>query len=369
MDKKDQNQKKPFEVIKEGFARARFSGALSGCAPPPQHGPISFAALENNGGLNPEEFYATQSRLLSMAVTPYRKFDFTREGVLKAAVPLFEGLTLYANHWPDVNNWKGLVQEAAWDDRNNPPGINAMLVIDKTIDPKLARGVEIKALRSVSVTIWFDYERSHPDLAGFWDRLGEEVDGEMVRLIVTRITQAGEVSIVWEGEDPFAKTFEAGAPDDAPAHTTVEEEAAMKLTAATMALLGIAVGTEITEEMLEGKIGEMGSKISDLETKVGELEPEAKLGKQLLTETRERAATLYKALKGEKTVEAFVTGVIEKADLATARALCQEYEAEADKNIPLACPKCGEKLTRRSSLETETPSAASGKRAEDFKIQ
>lgn len=363
MGEKDPNRKKSFEVIREGFARARFGGQFSGGVIPGEAAPLTLAAVEDNGGLDPAEYHVCLARLLSAATTPYRKFDFSREGVLKAAVPLFEGLTLYANHWADVESWKGFVQEPVWDDQNTPNGINAKIVLDRTVDPKLARGVETRALRSFSVTIWFEYQKSHPDLAGFWDRLGEEVDGEMVRLIVTKITNAGEVSVVWEGEDPFAKSFEAGG--DAPAQPT-EEDATMKLSAATIALLGIAAGAELTGDLLEAKISET---VTGLKGRIAELEPNARLGEQLLTETRERAATLYKALKGEKAIDTFVSGVIEKADLATARAFCQEYEGEIEKTVPLACPKCGETLSRRSSLAGDGDQATGdGRRVDDYKV-
>lgn len=352
--------KKQFEVIREGLARARFGGLFSGGVIPGVVEPLKLAAVENNGGLNPEEYYVCNARLLSAAVTPYRKFDFTGEGVLKKAVPLFEGLTLYANHDADVNDWKGMVQEPVWDDQNNPNGINAKVVLDRTVDPKLARGVETKALRSFSVTIWFAYERSHPDLAGFYDRLGEIVDGEMVRFVVTEITQAGEVSVVWEGEDPFAKSFEAPENNGgAPSNQEGEED--MKLTAATIAALGITVGTDITEALLE-------EKVTGLTTQLATLKADAAIGVQTLKETRERAVTLYKAAKGEKSVESFITGVIEKADLGTARAFCQEYQSAVDEAAPLKCPKCGEQFQRRSSLESGTGGAHKGKNVSDYQL-
>jgi len=351
--------RKQYEVLKEGFAKATFGGALSGCDTAPVGGSIAFAAVEDNGGRNPEEYFVTNARLLSMAVTPYRKFDFTRPGVLKSAVPLFEGLTLYANHWADVNNWKGLVEGCVWDEKNDPPGINGMVVADRVVDPKLARGLETKALRSLSVTIWFSYERSHPDLANFYDRLGETVDGQVVRFIVTQITQAGEVSVVWEGEDPHAKTFGAGGNEEPILVSGGDEE--MKLSTATLGLLGIAAGTEITEVLLE-------TKVRQLSDQVDQFKADAAIGQATLKETRERAVTLYKAAKGEKAVETFVTGVIEKADLATARAFCLEYQGEVEESMPLNCPGCGEKLSRRSSVpEGEQLEPGDGKRAEAFK--
>lgn len=373
--------KKNFEVINEGLAKARFGGQFSGGIIPGISEPLKLAAVENNGGLDPAEYFVTNCRLLSAAVTPYRKFDFTKEGVLKAAVPLFEGLTLYANHDADVNDWKGLIQDPVWDETNTPNGINAKAVLDRTIDPKLARGVETKALRSFSVTIWFAYEKSHPDLPGFYDRLGETVDGEMCRFIVTEITNAGEVSVVWEGEDPFAKSFEANPGPPEPGEKTPLQKGGnkdMKITAATLAILGVAAGTEPTEVELEAFIT---GKITALETQIAGLKPDAAVGVQTLKESRERAVTLYKAAKGEQAVETFISGVIEKADLATARAFCSEYKTAVESLAPmkcphcgeglspLKCPHCGEKLSRRSSLpEDEKGFKAGGKRTEDYKL-
>jgi hypothetical protein len=343
--------------------------AAAGAIPPGLKEPIKFAAGEGeseNGGLNPEEFLATPWRILSMAVTPYRFFDFTRPGVLKAAAPLFAGVTLYANHYVDVDNWKGFVQSPVWDEKNSPPGINATLVIDKTVDAKLARGVEIKALRSASVTIWFEYERSHPDLRGFYDRLGEEVDGEIVRFVVTKIARAAEVSIVWEGEDPFAKSLAASGGKTKGLEKPQEGEQEMKLTATLLALVGFAAGAEPTAEEVEAKIKET---LDAKQTEIDSLKLDADLGKQLLTETRERATTLYKALKKDKAVGAFITGVIGKADLATARGLVEEYEAAVEGLAPLKCTKCGETLSRRSSAEPEgDKGAVLGKKAADYKL-
>ena len=370
-------EKQSFEMIREGFAWARFGGQFSGAVIPGEKAPITLAAVEDNGGLNPEEYFVANCRLLSLAVTPYRRFDFMRDGVLKAAVSLFDGLTLYANHDADVTQWKGRMQAPVWDGANTPNGINGQAVFDRTVDPMLARGVETKALRSFSVTIWFNYERSHPDLANFYERLGEIIDGEMVRFIVTEITNAGEVSVVWEGEDPYAKTFKAGTEGSelgAGKHRNHKEGGdTMKLTAATCVLLALAADADPSPEELEAKIREkftgLETKITTLETEAVTLKADAAIGVQTLTETRERATTLYKALKGDKFQQTFVDGVIGKADLATARALVTEYEAETEKNIPLTCPKCGEKLSRRSSVENQGGNAGlGGKRAEDYKL-
>lgn len=140
----------------------------------------------------------------------------------------------------------------------------------------------------------------------------------------------------------------------------------MKVTQKLAVLLALTVGTEIDEATLDAAVS---GKIEALQSKVAALEPDAAIGVQTLKETREKAVTLYKAAKGEKVVDAFITGVIEKADLATARAFVQEYQLAVDQSIPLACPKCGEKLSRRSSREEELNNlTCPNKRAEDYKV-
>ncbi len=363
-------QQKQFEVVREGLAWGRFGMATSGCLQPGVKGHFNFATGEGapeNGGLNPEEFLVTPWRILSAAVTPYRFFDFTRPGVLREAVEMFAGVTLYTNHYADVENWKGFVQSPTWDETNTPPGINAELVIDKTVDARLARGVEIKALRSASVTIWFEYERSHPELKNFYDYLGEEVDGEVVRFVVTRIVRAAEVSIVWEGEDPFAKSLAApgGSTKTGLEVPTEKGDDNMKVYAALAARLGIAEGTELTLEELDARITVV---IDGKTAELAGLKADAALGQQLLKETRETAMTRYKALKGEKSQQAFVDGVILKADLSTARALLAEYDAALEEAAPLTCEKCGGTLSRRSSHAGGSGDQLGGKRAEDYKV-
>lgn len=134
----------------------------------------------------------------------------------------------------------------------------------------------------------------------------------------------------------------------------------MKITAALAVLLALAEGTEITPEALEAKLKEQ-------KTALDALQADAALGKQLLTETRTKAETLYKLAKGDKFSPDYLK-IIQGADLASARAIVVEYTTQAEESIPLACPKCGEKFSRRSSAEDENKDKGSslGKREEDY---
>lgn len=364
---RDSLKENGIKLVREGLAVAKFGVMLGAHAHSLGTGPFQFEALEAEGELNPEEYLAKPFRILSAAVTPYRFFDFSEKGVLKSAVPFFEGLTVYANHNADVNAWKGFTKGAAWDEKNDPPGINALMVIDKTVDPRLARGVEIGALKSASVTVWFEFERSHPELKYFYDNLGEEVDGEVVRFVVTKIIRAAEVSIVWEGEDPHAKalgTSLAAGDEDTKTKTTQKEGGTVAFGKAFLKLLGLGAEAEATETEVESKAME---KIEALETSVAELKPDAEVGKQHLEKTRERAATLYKALRGDGAKQNYIDNVILKADLETAEALVDEYQGSVEETVPLTCPKCGETLSRRSS-QAEGKKDAGEKSIEDYKV-
>src|SRR5207244_11978770 len=93
----------------------------------------------------------------------------------------------------------GTVIESIWDNTgdksDNVPGINAKLMIDALWNPQVARGLLLRpfpAINESSVKVCFEYEFSHPQLLekGFWfywDSLGEEIDGSIVRFIVTKI--------------------------------------------------------------------------------------------------------------------------------------------------------------------------------------
>jgi len=364
--------KEQYRIIKEGLAVARFGCVIGNEVIAPGNEPIKFAVEEGDSGdLDGEEFLVKPFRFLSQTLTPYRFFDFTREGVLKSAVPFFDGLTVYANHYADVERWKGYTQKPVWDSENEPNGINGLMVLDRTVDANLARGVEIGALKSASVTIWFEYERSHPDLRNFYDYLGEEVDGEIVRFIVTKLVRAAEVSIVWEGEDPYAKALEAHgakrmAHGEEGKNINQEGGKRMKLSEKFLKMLGVEAPSdgEVSPEVLEAAVEE---KLANTAREIETLKPDAEIGKKHLEGLRGKAATLYKALKGEDAKEGFIDNVIKTADLATAQSLVDEYQAGMEEAVPLTCPECGAKLSRKSSVKTGQEKKE-GKDIGDYKI-
>ena len=82
----------------------------------------------------------------------------------------------------------------------------------------LVRGVAMEppAIHSASVTVLFEFDFSHPDLVEegrFWQLLGEEVEGEIVRLIVTTILGYWEISLVFQGAQEENKQLPAETMD------------------------------------------------------------------------------------------------------------------------------------------------------------
>jgi hypothetical protein len=160
-------------------------------------------------------------RALSQTVIEGYWIDYSRPGVLEASTPLLAGQTVYADHhfW-NVEKWLGVVNESRWDAEGahteGLPGINVELKIDAFLNPRIARGLLMQppAIHSASVTILFEYEYSHGELADegrFWDLLGEEVAGETVRLIATKILAYWELSLVFQGADRTAKQLPPAA--------------------------------------------------------------------------------------------------------------------------------------------------------------
>ncbi|MCG8643333.1 MAG: hypothetical protein MI862_26640 [Desulfobacterales bacterium] len=329
-----------FEIIKDGFARARFDLVAEHQPLEAGAAPFSFEGEDEEIHQESEEHFKKLFRCLSAATTQSRFFDFSEEGVLKNAVPLFDGVTIFANHRHDVTQWKGFTQGAVWDGKNQPNGVNAWFVLDRFVDPNLVRGVETGALKSASATVWFEFKKSHPDLKWFYDHLGTEVDGQIVRFIVTRIDNVGEMSIVWEGEDRHAKSFDAGETPENPKKGDDSMSFSEKFLT-RFSLSGTPETGDVEAAVLE--------RITGLESKVEALEPDAEAGRAHLAATREKAEGLYKAVKGEDAKESFITNVIQKADLETAQSFVDEYQGAVEDAVPLTCTKCGETLSRRSS--------------------
>jgi hypothetical protein len=322
-------------------------------------------------------------RALSQTLVECYSLDYSTPGVLEATVPLLTGQTVYKNHnYYDVEKWVGVITQAMWDaqgaESGGVPGINVKIAVDAVMNPRIARGLMMKppAIHSFSLTVMFTFDFSHPDLVEqgrFWSLLGEEVEGEIVRLIVTKILQVWEGSLVFQGADEIAKQLADDEEDD---EAEDEESAEMSARRRTN---NLSAGTPRPTQQK----GTQTVKVSqDRKTKLGithegedvpdeivlqraeSLAAQATVAEQMLGDARAecvRVATLAVAGGKDKTLPAALAQVISKAGREELAGLTQMYAEQAAKQFPQVCQSCGTQTVGRSSIEDtrETEGAAS----------
>jgi hypothetical protein len=170
-----------------------------------------------------EDFVKAPFRLLSATVVAggtWRATNFgAKESVLKSSMQKLLGKPVFYDHDTDLMNWTGFVESVKWTPKTKskngqeiPAGIDGILALDGKTNPKLARGVLMKAIFSNSVTVLFEWEPSHEydSEYEFQDHIGRYgADGKMVTRNVTKILDYHESSLVWLGADPFAKLIDS----------------------------------------------------------------------------------------------------------------------------------------------------------------
>lgn len=151
--------------------------------------------------------------------------DFSKDGVLKESIKLLIGQSIKPDHETGVGNSMGAVLEAVWEESYTmsdmgvkikvPAGINVRLKLDGKANPRIARQIlmDPPGINSVSVTVQFEWEQSHPDMAieTFYSKLGSYDDkGVMITRVATKIIRYKEISLVDGGADPYAKLIKDG---------------------------------------------------------------------------------------------------------------------------------------------------------------
>lgn len=346
-----------------------------------------------------EDFIEVTYRALSATVLADRAIDFSNTKMLKRAVRLLKGQTVFKDHETSVNNWVGRVLDSVWDEETKgiPPGINAVLKLDAVKDPMAVRGVSQGIIHSASVTVSFEWKPSHAalmDNGTFFERLGEDVDGDVVRIIVTHIEKFLELSLVWQGADAFAKKL--GMHHDLEDHVPIELpdavgpatllsvqsfskedpmdqlksliEKAFQTTVTTQNFTQVLqsyvddkvstvtnrADTELSK--LAEQLNQASAKVISLESTIKELEPQAKLGAQYLADERKEAIRLCKLVKGENINEAILK-TLENGELEVVQAWKAEFAKEAEGKFPAACARCGSTEVKRKSSQTPAESS------------
>ncbi len=353
---------------------------------PAQSAPSPFETLED---LQPKETDYILRNFRAISASPINCYglDFSKPGVLEASTPLLAGQTVYKDHvfW-SVDRWVGVVSKSAWDAKgaqsSSVPGINVELKIDWRKDPWMARGLLMTppAIHSASVTVLFEFEYSHPDLyaeGNFWRMLGEEVDGQIVRLIVTLILGYWELSLVFQGADELAKqlldeTATGESSDELGArrkkemgagggHPTTQRSETVKLSEQLRKMLGLpdTQGEDVPDAVLLPALSQLGERAQVGDTLVENLRAECL-----------RVATLAEC-GAEGTLPAPIATMISKAGATELSALTKMYEERAAARFTQSCSKCGAQMSAasRSSIEEKPAETATATQSKPVRVR
>ena len=347
---------------------------------PAVDGPNNLVSTE--GDLVPFTF-----RLLSAAYLGSGGYhlDFSREGVLKRALSLFlepdingsarhNPLVVVRDHSFSIEDRIGVVRNAHWsstlqsdagqsseEDSLPLPGIDAELHINWKLAGDVVRRLlhDPPLLDSCSVSLGFNWEKSHPDLDNnlFWRQLGEEVNGSAVRIIVSEILTVEHVGLVYAGADPTARrTIKPSHDLEKSAITACLSSKSTKKILATGgdAYMEETTVTITADSPILALLGVNEPDLTLIEQRAGDLKRLAELGQDALTELRQEVEDLIVQLDGvaETDPSRGLLKVVHEADMATLKALKTEYQQRLDSMMPLHCQNCGsEQVSRRSSKE------------------
>lgn len=327
-----------------------------------------------------DEYTDIPFRILSKTFIPTHNLDLSRTDALKNAADLFR-TRIIKDHRVSVDSVIGSVVQTEFSegDGSRPAGVDGTYrfhrkiagdIIDKILaDPPL--------LNATSAAIEFRWEPSHKmDSFDFWLHLGDVVDGETVRYIVTEITDVMEVSIVYMGADRYAtklkhRKMQKGIQEfDHYFRTLAKQSEQIKskgivnemditLNRQQAAVIGIAqtesvrLGLDKNEsvkvdqaffDQLVGKTSLLEKEKADLQKQIGDNEKFIQAGKNHEKEVREDALKNYRSLMSESQDENIIQ-LLQTADLETVRSLNRDYLKRLESVHP---EKDG---TRQSSVE------------------
>lgn len=144
-------------------------------------------------------------RMLSAQSAVQQVYDFT-EIPFKDIVDKFDNKKLMKDHSYGIDNIIGKTYEAFYDESGEYPGISTKLEVSSRYE-EIIEKIHEGLIDSGSVGIYMQTKKSHEfeDAWDFYYLLGHEVDGSIVRFIVTEIDEITEFSLVWAGADKYAK--------------------------------------------------------------------------------------------------------------------------------------------------------------------
>ncbi|WP_061235076.1 hypothetical protein [Leptospira weilii] len=364
-----------------------------------------------------EEYAEFNFRMLSAVLIEGYWSDFRKSGVLESAVKLF-ATKIYTDHQRSVRNSIGITRNPAFKNRNGIPGIDSVFRIYKAFGSDIVARLKTKPalIDANSVGVSFTYEKSHPQLDNFYGRLGEIIDGEHVRLIVTKIHDIPETSLVAVPADNTARKFTGfDFSQSNPLNKNLNnQEDTMKIKRAFLSLLGVdsqkfglssgeGESVELPSEKMESVLEEAGKTITKLQeqarqsvvlqtnlnqfaklfgsetfpesvdfaSKVIELQKLLEEPTKILSSEREKAITAYRVFSKGKP-DAVIESLIQGASLEQAKAFSRQYGASLENLHPLKCEDCGSKKVGRASGSLSEPqggaTSSQKKNPDNFKL-
>lgn len=313
-------------------------------------------------------------RMLSKSFIEDYSLDFTKGNVLKDALKLFT-TKIFKDHSTHVENSIGVTMNPEWTKSRGLEGIDGEYKIFREFGASIISRLltDPPILDSTSVGIRFTYEKSHPGLEDFYYHLGEEVDGQIVRLVITKILSVPETSIVYAGADPNAKRLQTkmyhendNSSSEQSGDEKENQEDEMKLKASLFKALGIALETfglipqgeevEVSAEKFEAILQSFAKNNSQLtkdlahyavlfgmenfsagfdhNSNVAKLKELLEEPKQILESYREEALKAYRLFVSGKE-DPVMTDLIKNSDLKQAKAFCSQYGAKLEEKFPL----------------------------------
>lgn len=245
------------------------------------------------------------------------------EEVLKTALEKYNNLPLHVDHHDALPTWLGKVQNPVWREANGevPAGINAMVSVSEKRDEKLGidaiLGIQSGVMGNGSIGQTTRTEMSHEfeDWWQFYEMMGREVDGEIVRLICREIVGVREFSLVNTGADPNA-TIQTKL------NKSVKEEDGMKEFLIQMAKVYGLPNTASESDII-------AAARANLE--------KAQVFDEQLEEIRTKAQANLNALKeAGKELNPMFGDMLKAEDPKTIRFVASEIEAKLEAEIPLS---------------------------------
>lgn len=343
---------------------------------------------EGTGIYKKGSFVYVPFRALSATTIPGRFIDFsTAKKSLKETAGRLLHQSVLKDHEMSVDVSVGKVVESKYSSgsENIPAGVDVLLRLDEELDALLVRRVVTGVVHSASVTVNFDWEPSHPELmesGDFFMKLGEVVNKKQVKILVKEIKQYFEISMVWQGADPYAKQKRSDVPDMSTSQSlslsndNKLEVSEMNIKEVLKKVFGKDVTAEGFEEALaehvdsqkalveeklklsnekvqslNAKTLELEKKVSSLETDNASLKSQAEVGATYLEKIREEMISAYKKSRGEDPSEALLTMFKSQTDAKVILEMTASYEENLEKKYPLKCHNCNStNVSRRSSL-------------------